>query len=295
MKTHLFLTLLPLLVISCADNPKEQKNNTEEEQELVAETPAASTTSTHIETAAYPKHGSLSGSNIILRADPSTQSDKLDVLKGNGEKVKILEKLTVGDASQAITKTEVKTTIGKENITIPKGKAVTIKARNEESQMATISFRDIKSVEQTTDLNYDKLEFMSDSDWYQVETQKAKIGWVFGKFISEGAKYNSSLESKRRILTYSTPEDEEEYAEQGGEDWGYFNYLVEEYFKKKHPAVEVGTFFESDLSTAERKRLEKKLDLEGFGYVLIDGEKSHFLVHDMYDGIIKDAVAFFGF
>jgi len=305
MKKLLLLTILSLFIISCADKAKEQNEITDMEQEL-AEDHSTSDPSENPDPSAEPisttnnvvlKHGTITGSNVILRASPSTNSDKLDVLKGNGEKVTILEKLTAGNSTQAITKEELKITIGKESIILPKEKAVKITSQNEGSQTATITFTDATSKERTTDLAYKQLEFISDSDWYQVETKKAKIGWVFGKFITEGAAYTAKdlkLNSKR-ILTYSTPEDEEEYAEQGGEDWAYFTYNVEEYFKKKHPAVEFGEFFQSDLSTEERKRFEKKLDLEGFGYVLIDGERSHFIIHNMYDEVIADAVVFFGF
>src|SRR5690606_23856497 len=108
-----------------------------------------------------------------------------------GEKVTILEKLTAGNSTQAITKEELKITIGKESIILPKEKAVKITSQNEGSQTATITFTDATSKERTTDLAYKQLEFISDSDWYQVETKKAKIGWVFGKFITEGAAYTA--------------------------------------------------------------------------------------------------------
>ena len=219
------------------------------------------------------------------------------MIKGAGEKVKILESLTAGNSAQAITKTEIKITIGNESVTLPKGKAVKITARNDDSQKATITFNDLNSKERTTDLDYKHLEFISDSEWYKVETQKAKIGWVFGKFITEGAAYsaNDIRMNSKRILIYSTPEDEAEYAEEGSDDWAYFTHYVSEYFKEKHPGVEVGDFNSSNLSPEEMKNLEKKLNLEGFGYVLIDGEKTRFLVHNMYDEVIADAIGFFGF
>ncbi len=295
MKKFLLLTFLSLFLLACADKAKEGKSETEGNQDMeLAEDTSTSPLST--DTTEF-KHGTITGTNVILRASPSTNSEKLDVLKGAGEKVKILETLTAGNSAQAITKEELKITIDNQSVTLPKGKAVKIISRNNESQKATVSFNDLNSKERTADLDYKNLEFINDSDWYKVETQQANIGWVFGKFITEGAAFTSNdlrLNSKK-ILLYSTPEDEEVYAEEGSDDWAYFTHYVSEYFKEKHPGVEFGDFPSSDLSSEDIKRLEKKLNLEGFGYVLIDGERSHFLVHNMYDEVIEDTREFFGF
>ncbi|MEO8934040.1 MAG: SH3 domain-containing protein [Xanthomarina sp.] len=272
---------------------EEHKHMIDGEGEFTEETSNSSAT----QNPANLKHGTITGSDIILRANPTTDSEILDVIKGSGEKVKILEILTVGNSTQAITKSEGQINIDGEFVKLPEGRAVNILARNDENKTATVSFNDANSIERTTNLDYKYLEFISDSEWYKVETQKAKIGWVYGKFINEGAAYTAKdlqLNSKK-ILIYSTPQVENEYAEQGGDDWGYFTDKVLTYFIEKHPGVELSEFYSNNLSSKEIEVFKKELNLEGFGYVLIDGDRSQFLVHNMYDEIIVDACAFFKF
>ena len=37
------------------------------------------------------------------------------------------------------------------------------------------------------------------------------------------------------------------------------------------------------------------MELEGFGYILIDGENKEFIPHDMSDAVISQACEFFGY
>ncbi|MGB3343211.1 MAG: hypothetical protein WBA61_04815 [Aequorivita sp.] len=112
---------------------------------------------------------------------------------------------------------------------------------------------------------------------------------VNGKRISPG--------KLKKIMTYQTRQAIEDYEEGGGEDWGYFADEVFNYFKKKYPAVAVGGFYYSNLPPEEIKYWEETLDLKslGFGYIVIDGDKSGFIEHNMPDEVISEAREFFGY
>ncbi len=109
-------------------------------------------------------------------------------------------------------------------------------------------------------------------------------------------KYDIRINNKRQflILTYSTPEDEEQYFADGGEDWGWFTHDVGEYFRKHYPEeVILGGVFNSWLTPSDIKELKKELGLENFGYVLINGKNKLFVPHDMPDVVIREACGFF--
>ncbi|MCB9188548.1 MAG: hypothetical protein H6600_04525 [Flavobacteriales bacterium] len=102
-------------------------------------------------------------------------------------------------------------------------------------------------------------------------------------------------EKQKMILTYATPEDSEEYANEGGEDWGWFVNDVGEYFRQNHPEVQMESVFYSGLLPAEIEALEDELDLEGFCYIFTDGKNKMVVGHDMPDFVISEACIFFGF
>lgn len=107
------------------------------------------------------------------------------------------------------------------------------------------------------------------------------------RLITEGKKY---------ILTYAAIDEMDEYTEGGGEDWGYFVDAVEKYFSKKYPAVKFGDYSDNDWLTPEKiEELKGRLNLKGFGYVVINGEDSDFIRHNMSDEVIRQARKFFRF
>ena len=110
------------------------------------------------------------------------------------------------------------------------------------------------------------------------------------------SKFDIRINDKRQflILTYSTPKDEEEYASNGGEDWGWFTNDVREYFLKHYPdKVKFSSVFYGWLSPDDINTLEKELSLQGFGYVLIKGKNKAFIPHDMPHNIIQSACIYF--
>ncbi len=102
---------------------------------------------------------------------------------------------------------------------------------------------------------------------------------------------------QKRILIYEEPQEvsEEDEDEYGSGDWAWFTDDVSQYFKKKHPTVECSYFYQIELLPIEIDYLKKKLPLEGLGYVLINGDKTSFIKHNMSHEVIAQACKFFGF
>lgn len=101
---------------------------------------------------------------------------------------------------------------------------------------------------------------------------------------------------QNQILIYSTPEDEQAYAESGGEDWGWFTNDVSEYFGKVYNGkVMVSSIGYSVLSESDIAKLKKELNLEGFGYILVKKGGRTFIPHSPPDEIISSACEFFGY
>lgn len=118
------------------------------------------------------------------------------------------------------------------------------------------------------------------------------------KRITIHNNFDIRINNKRQylILTYSTPEDSEEYAENGGEDWGWFVNDVDSYFSNYHEGqVYFSSVYYSWFTKKDIAKLVKELDLEGFGYILVKGKEKTFISHDMSDNIISQACDFFGF
>lgn len=107
------------------------------------------------------------------------------------------------------------------------------------------------------------------------------------------ADLRALAEKKRKILlshaTYATMDDYE------GDDWAYFVDEVEQTYKKKHPAVLVGSSNDGSISPAFINYLVRTLGPEGMGYLLIDGKRTSFLDHNLPDAIVSEANAFFKF
>jgi len=109
-------------------------------------------------------------------------------------------------------------------------------------------------------------------------------------------KFDFRLNKKKQnlVLTYSRPEDVTEYAESGGEDWAFFVDDVRTYMKEHHPDLKFESLYYSGYSDAIIKKIQKELDLEGFGYICIkpNGEK-FFIPHDFPQDIIEQINVFF--
>ncbi len=97
------------------------------------------------------------------------------------------------------------------------------------------------------------------------------------------------------VLIYATQADMEAYANEGGEDWGWFVNDVGGYIAKEMKNVFYGTLYDTWFSETEIKALEKELQLSGFGYIMIKGKEKSFIHHDTPDSIISSLCEFFGY
>jgi hypothetical protein len=96
------------------------------------------------------------------------------------------------------------------------------------------------------------------------------------------------------VAIYEEPAAGDEYASDGGEDWGWFVNDVTTYFGDNHPEVIFTSIYYGGLTDGEIKKIEEDMELEGFGYVLIDGKNREFVGHDIPGGVISLACEFFG-
>jgi hypothetical protein len=126
---------------------------------------------------------------------------------------------------------------------------------------------------------------------YAVEASKSTTRTtVFGKFDIRKNNIKQFL-----ILTYAKPKAEEEYFNNGGEDWGWFVGDVGEYFRKHYPdKVLMESVYNGWLLPKDIEALEKELGLSQFGYVFINGKNKSFTPHSPPDGVIIEACDFFG-
>ncbi len=102
-------------------------------------------------------------------------------------------------------------------------------------------------------------------------------------------------EKAKMILTYATPEEEEAYFNDGGEDWMWFVSDVQTYFNENHPEILFESVYYCDLLPEEIEQLEQELDLEGFCYIFTDGKNKAVMGHDLSDFVIAEACEFYGF
>lgn len=98
------------------------------------------------------------------------------------------------------------------------------------------------------------------------------------------------------VIIYSTPADEEAYANEGGEDWGWFINDVGNYMSKEVPDVYYGvSLYGSWFTDEEIRSLESELDMNGFGYIMIKGNEKSFTPHDTPNSVISSICEFFGY
>jgi hypothetical protein len=97
------------------------------------------------------------------------------------------------------------------------------------------------------------------------------------------------------VILYATPADMEAYANEGGEDWGWFVNDVGEFMASEMSDVYYGvTLYDSWFSKEEIAAIEKELDLSGFGYIMINGNEKSFVSHDVPESIMAAICEFYG-
>ena len=113
----------------------------------------------------------------------------------------------------------------------------------------------------------------------------------YDKF-SEKICFSTGKNTKRMVIICSDPKSEEEYYEDGGEDWGWFVGEVSEHYAKQGVVIK----HIQDFDEAMIKKYipgYKSGDKISFGYIFVDGSEFEHFGHDMSNEVIKAGDAFF--
>lgn len=127
--------------------------------------------------------GRVTGSNVIIRSDHTTESRSAGVVANKGTKVQILDQYSSGDSKEAILKRNVTIVKNGNQISLPGGKALNILEDRNDSVHASFSTPDYGATEATISKN--DIEAMSGEKWYKIRTDDDITGWIYGKFIEE--------------------------------------------------------------------------------------------------------------
>ena len=129
--------------------------------------------------------GYISGDNVNLRSDHSTQSKAITMLKRGQDIYIITSYRPEGNDDEAILRVNTEfydQDYGVKLFSLPKGKAV--KVNSFKNNMYNISFRNDKTGKMGyAKIDPNRLEFIGGETWYFVEVNNLK-GWVFGKYVS---------------------------------------------------------------------------------------------------------------
>jgi len=125
----------------------------------------------------------VTGSNIIIRSDHTTESPSAGVVAREGTIVQILEVYTSGNSSEAILKQDITVSNNGNQIKLPGGKAVRILEDRNDSVRASFSTPGYGAVQAT--ISKDEIEAMSGNIWYKIHTSDDITGWIYGKFVEE--------------------------------------------------------------------------------------------------------------
>jgi hypothetical protein len=127
--------------------------------------------------------GRVTGSNVIIRSDHTTESRSAGVVAKEGTKVQILDQYSTGDSKEAILKRDITIEKNGNQINLPQGKALKILSDRDDSVHASFSTPDYGSTEAIISKN--DIEAMSGQKWYKIRTNDDITGWIYGKFIEE--------------------------------------------------------------------------------------------------------------
>ncbi|WP_372638688.1 SH3 domain-containing protein [Fodinibius sp.] len=136
-----------------------------------------------ISSASMATKGRVTGSNVIIRSDHTTESPSAGVVAREGTVVQILDLYSSGNSKEAILKRDVTIITNGNQISLPEGKAVKILSDRSDSVRASFSTPQYGATEATISKN--NIEAMSGEKWYKIQTNDDITGWIYGKFIEE--------------------------------------------------------------------------------------------------------------
>lgn len=127
--------------------------------------------------------GRVTGSNVIIRSDHTTESPSAGVVAKEGTVVQILDQYNSGNSKEAILKRGLTIVNDGRQIKLTEGKAVNILEDRNDSVRASFSTPNYGAVEAIISKN--NIEAMSGQKWYKIRTNDDITGWIYGKFIKE--------------------------------------------------------------------------------------------------------------
>ncbi|HLR24907.1 MAG TPA: SH3 domain-containing protein [Fodinibius sp.] len=127
--------------------------------------------------------GRVTGSNVIIRSDHTTESPSAGVVSREGTVVQILEKYNSTNSNEAILKRTTTVTIKGSQQKLSSGKAISVLADLKDSVRASFNTSQFGKAEAT--INKDAIEAIGGEEWYKIQTRDNITGWIYGKFIQE--------------------------------------------------------------------------------------------------------------
>lgn len=127
--------------------------------------------------------GRVTGSNVIIRSDHTTESASVGMVAREGTTVQILDFYSSGNSKEAILNSDVSVTENGRQMNLTSGKAITILSDEIDSVRVAISGTQYGNIEVTISKEY--IEPISGEKWYKVTTRDDITGWIYGKFIEE--------------------------------------------------------------------------------------------------------------
>lgn len=125
----------------------------------------------------------VTGSSVIIRSEPTTESPSVGVVAREGTIVQLLDRNSAGNSNQAILKRDITIRHNGSEIRLSKGKAVDILADRSDSVHVSFTASGYGSLEAT--ISKDVIEAMSGQTWYKIHTRDDITGWIYGEFIEE--------------------------------------------------------------------------------------------------------------
>lgn len=127
--------------------------------------------------------GRVTGSNVIIRSDHTTESQSVGVVAKEGTTVQILSQYNSANSNEAILKQNITVVSNGQQINLPEGKAIHIATDLGDSVQASFTTPDFGATKATISKN--DIEAIGGERWYQIRTRDGITGWIYGKFIEE--------------------------------------------------------------------------------------------------------------
>lgn len=127
--------------------------------------------------------GRVTGSNVIIRSDHTTESPSAGVVAKEGTVVQILSQYNSANSNEAILKRDITVMSDGKRIRLSGGKAIRIVTDLGDSVQASFTTPDYGGAQAT--ISKDDIEAIGGERWYQIHTRDDITGWIYGKFIEE--------------------------------------------------------------------------------------------------------------